>query len=93
MTADECTSQGVARNSNMLIAGRAIAGLGAAGITSGCYTIVVFVAPPRLRAAFTGIFGATWGAGAVVGPLIGGVFTVRASWRWWYVVLLHLQID
>jgi MFS family permease len=70
----------------MLIAGRAIAGLGGAGVGTGCYTIVALAAPVRLRATFTGLLGATWGIGAVVGPLLGGAFTVHASWRWWYVV-------
>lgn len=60
----------------MLIAGRAIAGLGASGISTGCYTIVAYTAPPQLRPAFTGIMGATFGAGSVVGPLLGGALRV-----------------
>ena len=74
---------GVAVNSNMLIAGRAITGVGGAGIASGCYTIIALVAPPNQRAAYTGILGATYGCASVVGPLLGGVFTEKVSWRWW----------
>jgi MFS family permease len=82
---------GVARNSSMLIAGRAIAGLGAAGIASGTYTIIAFAAPPRLRPAFTGILGATYGCASVIGPLLGGVFPDKITWRWWYVLFSSLS--
>lgn len=75
----------VAQNSTTLIVGRAIAGVGAAGIASGVYIIIGFSAPPRQRAAFTGLLGATYSIASVAGPLLGGVFTSNVSWRWWYV--------
>ncbi|KAL8859489.1 MAG: hypothetical protein Q9198_010635, partial [Flavoplaca austrocitrina] len=62
---------GVAPNSTTLIVGRAIAGLGAAGIGSGSYTIIAFSASPKKRPLFTGIIGTSYGVAAVVGPLIG----------------------
>ncbi|KAL4893012.1 major facilitator superfamily domain-containing protein [Aspergillus ambiguus] len=63
---------GVASNSTTLIVRRAIAGLGAAGLGSGVYTIIAFSARPTARPMFTGIIWASYGIAAVVGPLIGG---------------------
>jgi MFS transporter, DHA2 family, glioxin efflux transporter len=49
----------VANNSTTLIVGRAVAGMGGAGIASGSYTIMAFSAPPKLRPAFTGTLSKT----------------------------------
>ena len=80
----------VAHNSVTLIVGRAIAGLGAAGIASGVYIIIAFSAAPEKRAVFTGILGAVYGIASVIGPLLGGVFTQYATWRWCFYVNLPI---
>lgn len=60
---------GVAPNSVALIVGRAIAGLGAAGIASGAYILIAFSAEPKARPMFTGIIGTSYGlAGMIIFP-------------------------
>ncbi|KZP00728.1 MFS multidrug transporter-like protein [Calocera viscosa TUFC12733] len=80
----------VAPTSVALIVGRAIAGLGASGIASGAYTIIAFAAPPEKRPAYTGILGAAYGVASVVGPLLGGVFTDKLTWRWCFYINLPI---
>lgn len=62
---------GAAPNSVAFIFGRAIAGMGSAGITSGVIILMVEVIPLAKRPKYQGFFGATFGVASVVGPLLG----------------------
>ncbi|GAM36832.1 hypothetical protein TCE0_018f06239 [Talaromyces pinophilus] len=79
---------GVAPNSSTLIVGRAIAGVGGAGMATGAFTIIAFSAEPKRRPLLTGLVGSAYGLSAVSGPLIGGAFSEKVSWRWCFYVNL-----
>jgi hypothetical protein len=66
---------GAASSSIAFIIGRAIAGLGSAGIFSGGMMVMLPLVPLRKRPIFTSIFGMAFGISSVLGPIIGGTFT------------------
>ncbi|CAJ2503459.1 Uu.00g108530.m01.CDS01 [Anthostomella pinea] len=74
-----CTT---APNSVALIVGRAIAGLGAAGIFSGGILITTRFIPLSQRAGYLGVRPSVFRLAAIIGPFLGGALTDRATWRW-----------
>lgn len=81
---------GVAPDAVVLIVGRAIAGVGGAGVATGCYTLIAFSASPQKRPLMTGIIGASYGIASVIGPLVGGAFTTNVTWRWCFYINLPI---
>ncbi|KAB8077448.1 major facilitator superfamily domain-containing protein [Aspergillus leporis] len=77
---------GAASTSTMLIVGRAIAGLGSAGLLSGCFVILVQSTPLRRRPMFTGVMGAVGGLGTLSAPLLGGAIVQSIGWRWRFYI-------
>ncbi|KAL9080588.1 MAG: hypothetical protein Q9157_000643 [Trypethelium eluteriae] len=77
---------GAAVSSRMLIVARAVAGMGAAGITTGAITIISSCAPLEKRPALIGYLTGFNQLGLVAGPLIGGAFTSYTTWRWCFYV-------
>ncbi|KAJ7726403.1 putative efflux pump antibiotic resistance protein [Mycena metata] len=72
---------GAAPTSNIFIIGRAVAGVGNAGIFSGGLVIIAHTVPLAKRGIFNGLIGGLGGIGSVSGPLLGGVITENISFR------------
>jgi len=79
----------------LLIAGRAVMGLGAAASEPGTLSVLRHLYPEaRARSRAIGIWAGTSGFALAMGPVIGGVLTGLWSWRsiFWFNVVLGLAI-
>lgn len=66
---------GVSTSSKMLIVGRAIQGMGTAGLQNGAFTIIAASVPLAKRPTLVGICQGVAQLGGVIGPLVGGALT------------------
>ncbi|KAI1425369.1 major facilitator superfamily transporter [Xylaria sp. FL1777] len=73
---------GFAQNLQQLIAFRAIQGIGGSGLYSITMIILPEIAPLRLLQALAAVIGIIITLSSVLGPVLGGVLTHYASWRW-----------
>ena len=73
---------GLAGTMTMLVASRALQGIGGGAIMVTATALIGEVIPLRDRGRYQGALGAVFGVTTVVGPLLGGFFTDHLSWRW-----------
>lgn len=77
---------GLATGMGMLIAGRAVQGLGAGGLIPLAIAAIGDIIAPRERGRWQAVTGAVFGVASVVGPTLGGWIADTASWRWAFFV-------
>lgn len=71
---------GATPTSTGFIIGRAITGLGSAGMMNGAIIVMFHIIPLAKRPTWTAGFGSIMGISVVVGPLLGGAFTQKVSY-------------
>lgn len=72
----------------MLIAARAIQGVGGGGTIVLPNICVADLFSARKRGVYFGFLGMIWAVASAIGPIIGGAFTQKVSWRWCFWVNL-----
>jgi EmrB/QacA subfamily drug resistance transporter len=78
---------GLANSQGMLVAARAIQGLGGAVVTAVALSIIMgLFTDPGERAKAMGIYGFVCSAGGSVGVLLGGLLTTTLNWHWIFLV-------
>jgi len=83
---------GSSRSMAMLVAARALQGLGGGAITVTATALIGEVIPLRDRGRYQGAMGAVFGVTTVIGPLLGGYFTDHLSWRWAFWINVPVSI-
>lgn len=83
---------GLSNSLGMLIAFRAVQGLGAALMTPQTMAVITRTFPPTQRGAAMGLWGATSGVAMLVGPLAGGLLVDGLGWEWIFFVNLPVGV-
>ncbi|RQS34632.1 MFS transporter [Burkholderia sp. Bp8992] len=84
---------GLAQSQTMLIAARAVQGLGGAVVSAVSLSLIMnLFTEPRERARAMGVYGFVCAGGGSIGVLLGGLLTSSLSWHWIFLVNLPIGI-
>ena len=82
-----------APNAGLLVAGRAVQGLGGAAVSAVALALIMGLFPdPGERAKAMGVFGFVMSGGGAVGVLLGGVLTGLLTWHWIFLVNVPIGV-
>ena len=75
-----------------LVVWRGVQGLGGGGLMILSQAIIADIVPAKERGKYMGPMGALFGIAAVLGPLLGGLFTDHLDWRWCFWINIPVGI-
>ncbi|KAJ3279272.1 hypothetical protein HDU79_000741 [Rhizoclosmatium sp. JEL0117] len=76
----------------VLIFGRALAGVGGGGFLPLSFIIIADMTTLQDRAKYNSILGSAMGLGSIFGPLLGGTFSDRLNWRWCFWINIPIGL-
>ncbi|KAH8813029.1 MFS multidrug transporter-like protein [Xylogone sp. PMI_703] len=74
----------------MLITARAVQGIGGGGLIVLVNICISDLFSMRNRSKYYGIVGMVWAFASAIGPILGGLFTQKVSWRWCFYINLPI---
>jgi len=74
----------------MVLAGRAVQGIGAGGIVPTASAVIGDAVPARERGRALGLIGATYGMAFVLGPPLATLLMLASGWHWIFLVNLPI---
>ncbi|HDR9485757.1 DSBA oxidoreductase [Burkholderia aenigmatica] len=84
---------GLAQSQTMLIAARAVQGIGGAVVSAVALSLIMnLFTEPGERARAMGVYGFVCAGGGSIGVLLGGLLTSSLSWHWIFLVNLPIGI-
>ncbi|MFF9485954.1 MFS transporter [Streptomyces sp. NPDC014676] len=83
---------GIAPNAGVLIAARALQGVGGALLTPGSLALIQATFHPDDRGRAVGLWSGFGGIGAAVGPFVGGWLVDGPGWRWVFLLNVPLAL-
>ncbi|WP_347555859.1 MDR family MFS transporter [Robbsia sp. KACC 23696] len=83
---------GSAHTMTQLILFRGLQGLGAGGLMTLAQTVIGSIVTPAERGRYQGLFTGAFAVSSVTGPLLGGLITSHASWRWVFLINLPIGV-
>ncbi|GAA1841382.1 MFS transporter [Pseudonocardia ailaonensis] len=83
---------GLTTSIGMLVAARAVQGLGASMMTPQTMAVITRTFPPNKRGQAMSLWGAVAGVATLVGPILGGVLVDGLGWEWIFFINVPIGV-